>query len=59
MKPRYHPMLKAWPREKMIAQWHKVANDPQNARYPCVIRMAQDALANLHAEPDREPGSDD
>lgn len=58
MKPRYHSMMKAWPREKMIAQWHKVANDPQNARYPIVAQMAREALANLHAETEREPGED-
>ena len=59
MKPRYQPMRVGWPREKMIAQWHRVANDPMNARYPQVLRMAQEALANLHAESEREPGSDD
>ena len=59
MKPRYQSMRAAWPREKMIAHWLRVASDPTNARYPQVIRMAQEALANLHAEPEREPGSDD
>ena len=30
-----------------------------NSRYPQVLRMAQEALTNLHAEREREPGSDD
>ena len=58
MKPSYAPMRHGWPREKMIAQWHKVAADPMNSRYPQVLRMAQEALANLHAEREREPGED-
>lgn len=47
-----------WPREKMIAQWHRVLNDPTNTRYPLVRQIAEDALKNLHAT-EREPGVDD
>lgn len=53
------PLVKTgWPRDKMIAHWHKVLNDPTNTRYPIVKQIAQDALANLHAA-EREPGADD
>lgn len=56
------PLLKSvrqgWPRDKMIAQWHKVLNDPTNSRYPLVRQIAEDALKNLHAE-ERIPGADD
>ena len=52
------PMSKNWSREKMIAQWHRVLADPMNGSYPQVQRMAQEALANLHAQEEREPGED-
>lgn len=52
------PMSKNWPRDKMIAQWHRVLADPMNGRYPQVQRMAQEALAYLRAEPAREPGEE-
>lgn len=57
--PRLTPMRSAWPREKIIAQWERVLHDPKNARYPIVRQIAQEALANLHAESEREVGSDD